>query len=229
MRRVLRICASLAGVLAATCSVAVAQTYDSAGVFRFGVFGQYGKSHFDMSRVGFSGSTAPTGIGGGASIGYDYRFAPNWLIGIEADAAVDDTKSKTDSNRGFNSDFLSTVRARLGVNPSRTWLLYGTAGLAVLGSEYHSAPAAASTSTPNKLSETRFGWTVGGGTEVDLEGWTIFAEYLHSQFDRWSFTAPDLGIPYHVDSSSDVFRLGVKFKVGYDYDHDIYDRRARRY
>lgn len=216
-------------MLAAACTVAHAQTYDSAGVFRFGAFGQQANTQFDVSRAGFSGSTSPSGFGGGAAIGFDYRFAPQWLAGVEADLSVDNTKSKIDNNRGFNSDFLTTVRARLGFNPTRTWLLYGTAGMAALGTEYHSAPAAPSNNTPNKFSETRFGWTFGGGTEFDLDGYTIFAEYLHSTFDRWTFAAPDLNTMYTVDSSSDVFRLGVKFKVGYDYDHDIYNSKARRY
>ncbi len=208
---------------------AMAQSYDSAGIVRFGVFGQYGKSQFDIARQGFTDSRSPVGVGGGVSIGYDYRFAPQWLAGIEADAALDDTETRADGTRTFSSDFMTTVRGRVGFSPSRSWLLYGTGGMAVLGSEYRVAVASTSATGANKLSETRLGWTVGGGTELDLEGWTVFAEYLHSQFDRWSFTPPDQRTQYNVDASSDVFRIGVKFKVGYDYDHDIYSRRARRY
>ena len=229
MRQVVRFCAGMALGLVASAGSVFAQNYNSAGILSFGVFGQYSKSTFDIARPGFAATMSPAGVGGGAVVGYDYRLSRSWVLGIEADAATDDTKSKTDNNRGFNSNLLATVRGRVGYNLSPIWMIYGTGGLATLGAEYHGTPASASTSTPNHYSEMRFGFAAGGGTQVDLEGITLFAEYLHTGFDQWAFTPTDLASRYTVDMSSDVVRVGVKFKIGYDYDADTYRRDARRY
>ena len=188
--------------------------------------------NFDIGRVSsaggvFAGSTSPTGIGAGIAAGYDFHFAKSWLIGVEVDGAIDNARSRADSRRGFNSDYFSSLRARFGVDLTRNWLVYGTAGYGLHGIEFRGLGG--TNTAPGKTSTTQGGAVFGGGTEVDLDSYTLFAEVLHASYDTWSFKAPDVAYNYKVDDSATLFRLGVKFKIGYDYDHDIYPRNAHRY
>ncbi len=103
------------------------------------------------------------GVTAGLQAGYNWRFAPQWVVGIEAEI-VDPLKAGqvwTDPGLGIPcgdcgppADFVprpggpaslahewklrwfGTVRARLGVTPVENWLLYVTGGPAVGGSQY---------------------------------------------------------------------------------------------
>jgi opacity protein-like surface antigen len=69
-------------------------------------------------------------------------------------------------------DFLGTVRGRAGYVVD-SFMLYGTGGAAI-GDIKASAPGF------RGMSETRTGWTVGGGVEWNVfNNWTAKAEYLH--------------------------------------------------
>ena len=215
-------------------SAAQAQTYQSGGILRVGAFAQMSAVSFDIARVSnsgsiFNGSTSPSGLGGGIVAGYDLRLNPTWLVGIEVDGSLDNGRSTADSNRGFNSDSFVTVRGRLGFNLTRNWLLYGTAGYGLHGTEFRGLTLGTSTSATGKTSSTQGGLVYGGGTEYDLDSYTLFAEVLQASFDTWGFVAPDVPYTYKVDDSALLARVGVKFKIGYDYDHDITPRGARRY
>ena len=103
------------------------------------------------------------GVTAGLQAGYNWRFAPQWVVGIEAEI-VDPLKAGEVWNDpglgipcgdcGPPGDFVprpggpaslahewklrwfGTVRARLGVTPVENWLLYVTGGPAVGGSQY---------------------------------------------------------------------------------------------
>ena len=63
----------------------------------------------------------------------------------------------------------------------------------------------------------------GAGMEYDL-GWGIgFLEYLHSDTSGWDFLSLR-GQRLSLESSQDVVRFGLKFKVGHDHSHDVYRR-----
>ena len=232
MRRLAISAFSVALGLSVAQTAAKAQTYDGSGILRVGAFGQMSAISLDIARVSatgdrFAASTSPSGYGAGIAGGYDLRLGRSWFVGIEADGSIDNGRSKTDSGRGFNSDFLATVRGRLGFDVARGWQLYGTAGYAVHGLEFRGLGG--TNTAPGKTSTTQGGLVVGGGTEVDLDSYTLFAEVLHATYETWRFTAPDVSYRYAVDDSSTVARVGVKFKIGYDYDQDTYRRDARRY
>ena len=217
---------SLAGV------GAVAQNYDSGGMVRFGAFAQMSRVNFDIGRVSNSGatgsaSTSDLGLGGGISAGYDLRVWNSWTVGIEGDLSLDNAGISADFGRTFNSDYFATVRGRLGYNVTRSVLMYGTAGYALHGLEYRGLGG--TNTSPAKVSTTQGGWVAGVGAEYKFDGFALFGEFLHSEYDTWAFTAPEVPNKYRVDDVSNVFRLGIKFNIGYDYDNDIYARDARRH
>jgi outer membrane immunogenic protein len=127
------------------------------------------------------------GVGGlfGGNIGYNWQFAPNWVVGIEADIAwsgVNDSFSVSSFNgigTGTYSsklDYLGTVRGRIGYAFDRA-LLYATGGFAYGGVKNSAGNG------PNRIastSETQTGWTVGGGLEYAFtNNWTARVEALY--------------------------------------------------
>jgi outer membrane immunogenic protein len=94
---------------------------------------------------------------GGVQVGYDTQFAPNWVLGLEANYSFKDTNSSF-ANRGLGS-----VTGRLGYTWGPT-LLYAKGGYA--------------------WADTRF--TNGFGGDGGRDGYTVGAglEYLFTQ--NWS-------------------------------------------
>jgi opacity protein-like surface antigen len=226
-------------VAAAASGQAQAQNYDGDGVLRFGAFVQGSDLEFDVQRpAAAAGTGSADGFGGGVSFGYDLGSRKGLVLGLEADASIDDSSDKI-KRRNFTSDYLVTLRGRLGAHLHPGWLVYATGGAALLGVEYQrpfiaAVPPATIGNPANKDSNTLTGWTVGGGTELDLDGITLFAEYLYANFDTLDFIdrkedvnpAPLVHVParYAVDVDEQLFRVGVKFKIG----HDFYDDSVRK-
>jgi opacity protein-like surface antigen len=213
-----------------------AQNYDGDGLLRFGAFVQGADLEFDVQRPAAAAGTASAdGFGGGVSFGYDWGSRKSLVLGVEADASIDDSSDKI-KGRSFASDYLATLRGRLGAHLQPGWLVYATGGVAFLGVEYQRAPSKLTIGTTTidvpgaKLSETLTGWTVGGGTEIDLHPVTLFAEYLFANFDTFDFSDDDPAtlaktlIPHEVDVDEHLVRVGVKFKIG----HDFYDDDVRK-
>ncbi|MFY9658271.1 MAG: outer membrane beta-barrel protein [Methylocystis sp.] len=143
---------------------------------------------------------------GGAQVGFNYQFNPSFLVGVEADiqgvagssvntaftsAAPDPLGSPTTmlTSAQFQGslDYVGTVRARAGYLVTPTLLVYGTGGLA-----YANANMSASYATidlagiygpgfaSSSYSDTRVGWTAGGGVEwMFLPNWSAKLEYLY--------------------------------------------------
>jgi opacity protein-like surface antigen len=221
-------------VAAAAIGQAQAQNYDGDGRLRFGAFVQGSELDFDVERLGAPlGTASIDGFGGGASFGYDWVLRDRLVFGLEADASVEDSSERL-QRRSFASDYLVTLRGRIGAHLQPGWLVYATGGAAFLGVEFQGVPTVVSRT---KESETLTGWTIGGGTELDLDRVTLFAEYLFAEFDTFKFTDPlESAVPnpplgskivptrYSADVEEQLFRVGVKFKIG----HDFYDDGARK-
>ena len=148
------------------------------------------------------------GFIGGGQIGYNYQITPNsWVAGVEADISYTNFKG-SDSNSGvtpgggnnnirfvggipwtYNQNqrvnWLATVRGRLGWTPGdHTWLIYATGGLAVGGvkasDSFTFASPLATLVWNGDASQTKVGWTLGGGVEARLmDNWTAKLEYLY--------------------------------------------------
>ncbi|MGH8513790.1 MAG: outer membrane protein, partial [Gammaproteobacteria bacterium] len=149
-----------------------------------------------------------SGFIGGGQIGYNLQFYNNFVAGIEADiqgiagSGGNTTVTNQGANAGFpanpidqtltvsrNQGYLGTVRGRLGFTITPTLLVYGTGGLAygqtnsstsITQFVQGAAPLPSSYSSFGSLSNTRVGWTAGGGAEwMFLPNWSFKVEYLY--------------------------------------------------
>jgi outer membrane immunogenic protein len=177
------------------------------------------------------------GFVGGGQIGYNWQFAPNWLLGIEADISYTDfrnsatvitlplagpgTLANTFSSR---MDYLGTVRGRLGYVFDRT-LIYATGGLAygdVRNSVDFFGPAGQVQFTGSS-SSLETGYTVGGGIEhAFLPNWTVKGEYLYYDLGKSTVNVAVVpgsgggGTGYNSTFKNDghIGRIGLNYKFG---------------
>lgn len=201
--------AGLAALVSAGIAPASAQNYDGPGLLRFGIYGQGtwldATTSITANGVGTDSSLDKAGFG--ASFGYDWRSA-RILIGAEADVTTIND-SYDFAGGSIAADYVSTFRGRLGFFVHPGLVLYGTGGFALMNAAYEPNNGA---KEANSLS----GWTAGGGVEYDWSGVVFFAEYLHMDFGQEKVTASPAA-PAYTDVTADVARLGVKFKIGFDY------------
>ena len=135
------------------------------------------------------------GFIGGGQIGYNWQFG-SFVTGIEAD--IQGTSAKGTSSAvlgGFLStidtktDYLGTVRARLGFAVSPSFLLYATGGLAYGNTKLSYGVFDPGFAAYNTVSQTKVGYTVGGGVEYALsQNWSLKGEYLYYDLGRQSAT-----------------------------------------
>ena len=151
----------------------------------------------DDTDVDTSLGGTPNGVIGGGHVGFNYQI-PNWnwfsssgvVIGLEG--SVDGTSltntallvfpDGTTLSAHSNADIQGSIRGRLGVAWDRV-LIYATGGVAFGGFNttlsVSEPPFFASASRSN----TRVGWTVGGGIEYAItNNWSIGAEYRFTDF-----------------------------------------------
>lgn len=158
---------------------------------------------------------------GGVQGGFDYQFAPNWVVGAEAEYSW-----LTNGNHGVSfpgntlvtgtNDQLGSVTGRFGY----TWgpaLLYAKGGYAWrdspnIGVSVAGAPVAFTTDATH-----RDGWTVGTGLEyMFAPNWSAKAEYQYYNFGSTTFTSgPPViaGSRFHDDEHS--VKLGVNYRFGW--------------
>ena len=191
-----------------------------------------------------SSSVDPGSFIGGGQLGFNYQTGI-WVFGAEADIAW---RNRTDTaNFTLNpivvgvgggdvltlSDeqkWVGTVRGRLGVSPGgmSNWLFYVTGGFAYGGFEHSVTQNCNVGCGPIRVfsnSQTRTGWTVGGGVEVALnQSWSVGAEYLYMDFGSDTLSAPVAGglfgttvfpsttVTFH--DKSQIARLKLNYKFG---------------
>jgi outer membrane immunogenic protein len=168
----------------------------------------------------------PNGFIGGGQVGYNYQFAPSWVVGIEADfqGIAGSNPSTSFSGSGVPAafpaetigsdvvstkkiDYLCTVRGRVGYLLTPTLLIYGDGGLAyggiksntgVFQANFPFAPAFASVGS---LSNTEVGWSAGAGFEwMFLPNWSVKAEYLYYDLGKETYGLSPLAFS-HIDRS----------------------------
>jgi outer membrane immunogenic protein len=197
------------------------------------------------------------GFIGGGQIGYNWVFG-NYVAGLETDIqGLSNGNNGTALTVGsgvpgfpteaFTSttavsksvDYLGTFRGRLGMLLGPGTLIYGTGGLAYGG--VHAATSVtqsdsgigaglvtAAYSSAGSFSQTRAGWTLGGGVEMQLWGsrWTGKAEYLYYDLGSVGYfmpnlvaNAPGFASPTWVASAAssarftgNIARLGLNYK-----------------
>jgi outer membrane immunogenic protein len=195
-----------------------------------------------------SGTMTASGFTGGIQAGYNWQ-GPNLIYGLETDFDSFHLRGSRQAtgtypvnfgfgfagksfaiNSSFNTDWLYTLRGRIGVPVSSNLMAYATGGLALtrLGvSNSFSDNVIGSGLTSNAAgsangSETRAGWVVGGGLEYALvNNWSIKAEYLFMEFGKVTATGtifnPSIagyaqGISTSSGLTAQVARVGINYK-----------------
>jgi outer membrane immunogenic protein len=127
----------------------------------------------------------------GIQAGYNWQVA-NWVFGFETDinklgaqgsaqfAGIDPGKGPDQLSSRY--DWLGTARGRVGVIGGNA-LFYATGGLAYGRVSHQYNYDTANIDGDNQIfatSNTKLGWTVGGGVEYALDrNWSLKAEYLY--------------------------------------------------
>jgi outer membrane immunogenic protein len=152
-----------------------------------------------FSGLGIATSIAgtPNGVIGGANVGYNLQIN-QWVVGLEG--SVDGTSLSTSTNASlpilgslFNvnantsANIQGSIRGRVGIAWDRA-LIYATGGVAfggfntnysIYGTDVNGNTFAGS----NSFSNTRVGWTVGGGIQYAVtNNWSVRAEYRYTDF-----------------------------------------------
>ena len=130
----------------------------------------------------------PQGVIGGAHLGYNLQIA-QWVAGLEGSVdgtSVDGTTtSATGVTMATRAEVQGSIRVRAGIAFDRV-LIYGTGGAAFAGFT-NGYTIGAPFFSPETISRTRTGWTVGGGLEYAItNNWSIRAEYRYSDFGRFT-------------------------------------------
>lgn len=200
------------------------------------------------SPIAFGSNTqtadlSDTSFIGGVHGGFNWQFAPQWVLGIEGDWSWTDlsesqssiwtnpappppTSSTSQTTLGTKFDWVATIRGRIGYLWTPTVLTYFTGGV----SWGHADFTASATRTSNgynastSFSDTSTGYVLGGGIEwMFTPNWIARLEYLYNHFDTGnSRIVADAsgnfpGFPSQFtwdDTDVQIVRVGVSYKFG---------------
>jgi opacity protein-like surface antigen len=187
-----------------------------------------GYAAFPPPFVPFSVNLDGSGFIGGAQWGYNYQLG-NIVFGVESDISWANANGSVflspspaaggDLSLSQRLDWLSTLRARLGVAATDRLLIYGTAGVATAGVKSNLSQVFPLVTYAGSRAEVRVGWTGGFGAEYALApNWSFKVEYLY--FDVGSGAV--VGIPNppnppftshaHFDLAGHMVRIGLNYR-----------------
>jgi outer membrane immunogenic protein len=175
------------------------------------------------------------GFIGGGQAGFDYQ-ADVLVYGIETDFQGADINGSVNiagpfaqvggGNSGPASftaseklDWLGTVRGRIGVVAWERSLFYGTVGFAYGGVSASQNTIFPAVQYPSSVSETRTGWTAGGGWEYAFApNWSAKIEGLY--YDLGSFSTSGTAVPgitsfiggKNFDAKGAIVRVGLNWR-----------------
>ncbi len=163
------------------------------------------------------------GVIGGGQVGYNFQFGQSIVIGAETDIqATSLSGSGPQNNTSYTSPltpgavlvpvaplnssrvsmpYVGTLRGRIGFLVTPTFLVYGTAGLAYDGVDAWG------------YSNTRTGWTAGGGLEwMFAPHWSAKLEYLYADLSGGGVTGGfSWNYGYNVHPQINIARVGVNY------------------
>jgi len=181
-------------------------------------------------------SSRPQGVIGGGHVGYNYQIN-QWVLGLEGSVdgtslsrnrvstLFDNTALITDIvGSSVRSDIQGSIRGKLGIAWDRA-LLYATGGVAFGGFKTsYSDPNGFLTATPgatSNFSQTRVGWTVGGGIEYAItNNWWVRAEYRYTNFGTFT-DAPFAGTAAALTAQHHWTQNQVQ--AGFSYKFDLFN------
>ncbi len=180
-----------------------------------GIVGGYnwGKTDWTYNATGLTADHNSNGGNIGGTVGYNYQFPNNVVLGLEGDISWSGAKGSTDCpNPAFSCEskekWFGTVRPRLGYAYDR-FLPYVTGGVAFGNVEISTVDA-----TGNRVSDsqTRAGWAAGVGLEYAFtDQFTAKVEYLHMDLGKDDYTV-DAGNVVNAKWKSDGVRIGFNYK-----------------
>ena len=190
--------------------------------------------------VNLGGSSA-LGAVAGLQVGYNWQFTPVWVVGAEGDFSWTSLSDhRTDAlfvpvppgsplggsslAMSSNTEWLSSLRAKIGYNGLWNTLFYATGGGAIRQTEY----SAQAIVTPATVSNTSFtnvkgGWVAGAGAEwMATPNILLRVEYLYYGFTNnqsasapWFQNLAALAIPANYSwgrENIQVFRIAGSYK-----------------
>ncbi len=183
--------------------------------------GAFGDASF--STIGGEVSGNGSGFAGGGQIGCDYQFAGGWVIGFRN--MFDGTSNDKSGTIGggplaggvvnFNNRWFDTLTARIGYAVQPTWLLYFQGGAAWADTSTNVTFAGVQI---GQTSNTRTGWTIGGGVEwMFAPHWSAFLEGNYMDFGSNDGTAfgPVVcaaGCPWSAKATEANVLVGVNYR-----------------
>jgi outer membrane immunogenic protein len=160
---------------------------------------------------------------GGVQAGCDYQFAGGVVIGIAGDYGWTGAKGSHASTREFGVFYHSDIESLASV-AGRVGYAYGRLlGYVKIGGAWESVDYSASTiliGTAYRASETRSGWTIGGGGEFAINRFLSgFVEYGYYDFgtDEVRLTPQRTGLStgfLDIEETSHVVRAGFNLRFG---------------
>ncbi len=194
-----------------------------AGLNVGGAFGS-SRNAFDIAGFGLPTFDTPlTGVVGGGQAGYNWQTGP-WVLGLEANfdgsglsggrtaPCLPPLCGALAASYAQKLSWFGTLRPRIGYALGN-WLLYATGGGALGQVDTNASAAVGPFIATDNRSQTRGGWTLGGGVEVGFApGWSAKIEYLY--VDLGSRTTTYLLSPSISNASSfnaNVITAGVNY------------------
>ena len=144
-------------------------------------------------------SANPTGIAGGAQVGYNWQTG-QFVYGMEWDIQASSADDMFGAYK-FSNPWFGTVRGRAGFVTFNNILLYGTIGLAYGGGHIEVSGFSES--------HTHVGWAIGAGIEWGFApNWSAKAEYLFIDLfsQNYVLTGTNNGF------ESNLLRFGVNYR-----------------
>jgi outer membrane immunogenic protein len=150
---------------------------------------------------GTGAGVSTSGFVGGGQLGFNYQLNGGLVLGAETDIALSGMDG-TAAGVTFSTDYLGSVRARLGYAVDRV-MLYGTGGLAYGRGDLRIGGLS------NK--QTQWGWALGGGIEAMVAPQlSARIEYLY--MDLGHDTYGSVFGPVNVGLTTGLLRAGVNYK-----------------
>jgi outer membrane immunogenic protein len=176
----------------------------------------------------------------GGQLGCDYQFAGNFVIGLRGtfagatlngDAIADPASvflnggSTNTANIRVRTQWLASITGRLGFSGwvPRT-LLYIQGGGAWVREKWDLLDIDTAFGThdgPFSISQTRTGWTIGGGVEYAIApNWSLFAEFNHYDFgskNLFSASGTDSIRSFSMDTKTriEAVTVGVNYRFNW--------------
>jgi outer membrane immunogenic protein len=180
--------------------------------------GCYAGLHFgslwSQNDWGVLGSDDDSGLLAGGQLGCNYQVS-TWVFGVQGDGAWSDASgTHTDQVSGLTDEWktnsLASVTGRFGYAWDRL-LAYGKGGVAWTHDRYDTGFAA--------TSETRNGWTVGGGFEYAItNNVTMFFEYNYYDFGSKTVSiaaGPGVSEIADIHDRDSVVKVGANYKFNW--------------